>query len=200
MKIIGLTGGISSGKSTVSQTLTELGAILLDADKIAHRCIEKGSPAWEEIAAYFGRPILNEDGSINRDRLGKIIFADQAQRQKLNAITHPRVFEAIQLELEKIKQDHPQAVVVVEMPLLYESRRQDMFDEVWVVWVDRETQLQRLMKRNGYTRDEALQRIHSQMDLDEKAKLADRVIDNSSRQEETMRLTRKYFNAILNDH
>lgn len=199
MKLIGLTGGISSGKSTVMETLANEGAIILDADKIAHRCMEKGSAAWQDIIAEFGQNILNDDGSINRGKLGKIVFADSKRRQRLNEITHPRVFEQIKRELKNIEQTNPQAAVIIEIPLLYESNRQDMFDEVWVVWVDRETQIQRLMSRNGYTRAEAIQRINSQLDLDKKAQLADRVINNSSHREETIRLTRKYFNAILNN-
>jgi len=199
MKLIGLTGGIASGKSTVMEALAEAGAIILDADKIAHRCMEKGSAAWQDIVAEFGQDILNEDGSINREKLGKIVFADSKRRQRLNEITHPRVFQQIEKELKSIEQTDPQAVVIVEIPLLYESNRQDMFDEVWVVWVDRETQIARLMSRNGYSRDEAIQRINSQMDLDKKAQLADRVIDNSSNREETIGLTRKYFQAILNN-
>jgi len=197
MKTIGLTGGIASGKSTVSETLEKMGAIILDADKIAHSVMESGEPAWQEIVDFFGRDILNEDKSINRKELGKIVFNDPEKLAKLNAITHYRIREKLRAELKAIETDAADKIVVVEIPLLYETGWEKWVDEVWVVWVDRETQIRRLIKRDGIDRKAALQRIESQMSLDEKARRANIVIDNSYGLEETIESTARNFNVSL---
>lgn len=147
MKIIGLTGGIASGKSTVSQTLEQLGAILIDADEISHRIIEPHQPAWVDIVHTFGENILLPDSTINRRRLGEIVFAYPDNLQILNKITHPRIMESFKDDFKKIKSSQPDAVVVIDVPLLYETHMDRLSDEVWVVWVDRDTQIQRLMSR-----------------------------------------------------
>ncbi|MEA1960450.1 MAG: dephospho-CoA kinase [Bacillota bacterium] len=197
MKILGLTGGIASGKTTVSRTLEKLGVTIIDADETAHRIIEPHKPAWEDIIHAFGEDLLNPDLTINRDKLGQIVFADKECLEELNQITHPRVMESFKDDLRSIKKTTPGAIVVLDVPLLYEIHIERICDVVWVVWVDRETQIKRLMFRNGYTREEAIRRIESQMSLDEKARLADRVIDNRGSMEETIRTATKYYNAIL---
>jgi len=197
MKIIGLTGGIASGKSTVSQTLKQLGAVLIDADEVYHKTIEPHQPAWEDIVRTFGEDVLHPDGMINRDKLAGIVFTQEDCLRALNEITHPRVGERFTEELKKIQISQPDAVVVIDVPLLYETHMDRLCDEVWVIWVDRETQIQRLMNRNGYNRDEAIRRIEAQMSLDEKAKLADAVIDNRCSIEETIRTVTKYYKDIL---
>jgi len=197
MKTIGLTGGIASGKSTVSKTLEKIGAIILDADKIAHSVMESGEPAWQEIVDFFGRDILNEDKSINRKELGKIVFSDPEKLAKLNAITHYRIREKLRAELKAIETAAADKIVVVEIPLLYETGWEKWVDEVWVVWVDRETQIRRLIERDGIDRKAALQRIESQMSLDEKARRANIVIDNSYGLEETIESTARNFNVSL---
>ncbi|MGI5920744.1 MAG: dephospho-CoA kinase [Syntrophomonadaceae bacterium] len=199
MKIIGLTGGIASGKSTVARVLKDLGAILLDADELAHQVIEPHKPAWEEIVKEFGQHIINPDQSINRDRLGTIVFNDPKRLQHLNEIVHPRVIETYEHDIAEIRKVHPDAVVVMDVPLLFETHMEDMCDQVWVVWVDRQTQIERLMHRNNYTREEALARINSQMPLDEKARQANVVIDNSNSIKETEKTTARYFNDIIQD-
>lgn len=197
MKLIGLTGGIASGKSTVSRILKDLGAVIIDADETAHSVIEPNKPAWRDIVQNFGQEILNADMTINRDKLGEIVFQDPAQLDRLNHITHPRIMESFKDDFQKIKANSPNAIVVLEVPLLYETFMDRMCDEVWVVWVDRETQIKRLIGRNNYSEEEAIRRIESQIPLDEKARRADVVIDNRGTVEETMRTAAKYFNAIL---
>jgi dephospho-CoA kinase len=197
MKVIGLTGGISSGKSTISGALEEKGAIIIDADKIAHDNLEINKPAWQEIVAYFGEKILNSDNSIDRKKLGDIIFSDPQKRAKLDKIMHSRVIADIKKILEDIKVEQPEALVLVEVPLLFELNLVDLFDETWVVWVDRETQITRLMERNNLSREEAVMRINSQMNLDEKARRADKVIDNRAAVEDTINAANKVFNNIF---
>ena len=179
MKIIGLTGGIASGKSTAARILRSMGAVTIDSDQIARRVVEPGKPAWKDIVEYFGQEILNQDSSLNRIKLGLHVFSDPGKLRKLNEITHPRIIEAIREELQRIKSRSPQSVVVLEVPLLYETNMDSLCDAVWVVWVDRATQIDRLMARDGISREEAVKRIDSQLSLDEKAQRADIVINNS---------------------
>jgi dephospho-CoA kinase len=197
MKIIGLTGGIASGKSTVSKTLKELGAYIIDADETAHSVIEPHKPAWTDMVAAFGSGILNSDETINRDKIGEIVFSNPDQLSRLNQITHPRIMESFKDDFRRIKDANPNAIVVFEVPLLYETFMERMCDEVWVVWVDYETQLKRLIDRNHYSPEEAKRRIDSQIPLDEKARRADVIINNRGSIEETISSATKYFNAIL---
>lgn len=197
MKIIGLTGGIASGKSTVSRIMKDLGAVIIDADETAHSVIVPNKPAWRDIVNHFGQEILNPDLTINRERLGEIVFLDPKQLDILNHITHPRIMESLKDEFQRIKTSSPDAIVVLEVPLLYETYMERMCDEVWVVWVDRETQIKRLIGRNGYSEEEANRRIDAQISLDEKARRADLVIDNRGTLEETISSATKFFNAIL---
>lgn len=197
MKIIGLTGGIASGKSTVSRALRELGAIVIDADEVAHTIMEPGKPAWEDIIEHFGSGVLNADQTIDREKLGAIVFNNPERLQVLNQITHPRVGEQFKQMIKDIKSQQADAVLFIEVPLLYETHMDRICDEVWVVWVDEETQIQRLMKRDGLSREDALKRIDAQMSLDEKARRADFVIDNRFSIEETIESATIYYNNII---
>lgn len=179
MKILGLTGGIASGKSTAARTLRELGSIIIDADVVARCAVEPGQPAWYDVVDFFGRDILNPDNTINREKLGLQVFSQPDYLKKLNQLTHPRIMEEIKRRLKSAAQEEPDRVLVLEVPLLYETNMERLCDWVWVVWVDAETQIQRLMNRDGISRADALSRIGSQMPLDEKARRADLVIDNS---------------------
>ncbi|MDI9480528.1 MAG: dephospho-CoA kinase [Bacillota bacterium] len=197
MKIIGLTGGIASGKSTVSRALRELGAIVIDADEVAHTIMEPGKPAWEDIIEHFGSGVLYADQTIDREKLGAIVFNNPERLQVLNQITHPRVGEQFKQIITTLRAEKSDAVLFIEVPLLYETHMERICDEVWVVWVDEETQIQRLMKRDGLSREDALKRIDAQMSLDEKARRADFVIDNRYSIEETIASATKYYNNIL---
>ena len=185
MKILGLTGGIGSGKSMVARMFAQLGADVVDADQLARDVVEPGQPALEEIATAFGRDILLPDGRLNRGKLAGIIFADPAARSRLNAITHPRIRERMEAEIAARRSGS--GVLVADIPLLYENDRTGTVETVIVVWVNAETQLRRLQERDGLTVEEARQRIAAQMPLDEKRARADLVVDNSGSRENTRR-------------
>jgi len=196
MKIIGLTGGIASGKSTVARALRELGATIIDADEVAHAIMEPGKPAWEDIVEKFGSDILKPDHTIDREKLGAIVFNDPVLLMELNQITHPRVAEQLKHMIRTFRSQQSD-IVFLEVPLLYETHLERVCDEVWVVWVDEETQIQRLMKRDNLSREDAIKRIDAQMSLDEKARRADFVIDNRFSIEETIASATRYYNNIL---
>ena len=185
MKVLGLTGGIGSGKSMVASMFANLGAEVIDADQLAREVVEPGQPALEEIATAFGREILLPDGRLDRGKLARIIFADPIARARLNAITHPRIQERMATEMA-LRGSRP-GVLIVDIPLLYENDRTGTVDSVIVVWVDTKTQLRRLVERDGLTADEARQRIAAQMPLDEKRARADLVVDNSGSRQNTRR-------------
>lgn len=193
MRVIGLTGGIASGKSTISDYLRQHGAIVIDADVLAREIVRRGQPAWQDIVSCFGKEVLQEDGEIDRVRLGQKVFSDQRARELLNRITHPRVIEKTRETIGRIKKVRPDAVVVVDAPLLIEAGMDSLVDEVWVVAVDEETQVQRVMERDGLDRTAARQRIASQMPLKEKIKRADRVIDNQGPLAKTLADVEKYW-------
>ena len=197
MKVLGLTGGIGSGKSMVASMFAQLGADVIDADRLARDVVAPGQPALQEIASAFGRDILLPDGRLDRGKLGRIIFADPVARGTLNAITHPRVRERMDAEIAA-RQSGP-GVLIVDIPLLYENERTGRVETVIVVWVDTQTQLRRLVERNGLSEHEARQRIAAQMPLDEKRARADVVIDNSGSPENTRRqvdaIYRRYASA-----
>lgn len=181
-KIIGITGGIATGKSTVSSILIKKGYQLIDADKIAREVVEVGKPAYTEIVKEFGEGILLEDRSLDRKALGKIVFSNEEARKKLNSITHPHIFESIKDKIEELSKNN--SIIFVDIPLLFEEYSSIIqhginFDEIWLVYVDKDTQIDRLMKRDNITKDEALRKVQSQMDIEEKKKRTSRIIDNS---------------------
>jgi len=180
MKIIGLTGGIGSGKSTVSRILRGLGAKIIDADQVAREVVEKGKPALNEIAEEFGKETLLEDGTLDRKKLGSIIFSDTEKRMRLNEITHPKIVQEISERIDKYRAENHCDLVVLDCALLFEMDLDNMVEESWLVSLDKETQLKRIMSRDELSKQDALKRINAQMPLDEKAERATRVIDNSS--------------------
>lgn len=183
-KIIGLTGGIASGKSTVSNMLKAKGFTIVDADIAARKVVEPGEPAYEQIIEAFGEGILLEDLTIDRKKLGALIFADEALRMKLNSIVHPAVRAWMTREKDRAI-ENGEKTVFLDIPLLFESRLTYMIERTILVYVDEETQLKRLMARNGLSEKEAQMRIRAQMPLSEKKALADAVIDNNGSPEET---------------
>jgi dephospho-CoA kinase len=192
--IVGLTGGIASGKSTVAQMFRHLGAHVLDADVIARQVVEKGTTALQEIVDAFGPDVLQEDGTLDRPKLGAIVFRDEEARKRLNRIVHPRVREQFEMQTREYLQHHPDGILIHDIPLLYENGLERTVDVVVVVSVTPQTQILRLMERNGLTRVEAEQRIAAQMPLAEKVKRADYVIDN----EGTLHETEQQVNRIWN--
>jgi len=176
--LIGLTGGIASGKSLVAAELKRLGAYLIDADEIAREVVKPGLPAYQDIVKEFGEGTLNPDKTINRKVLGEIVFSNQELRKTLEKITHPRILDAIEKETQTIQGNDPKALIVVDAALLIEVGLNKKMDKVVVVYADEKTQLKRLIKRSGLTMVEAKKRIASQMPLSEKIKCADFVIEN----------------------
>lgn len=193
---IGLTGGIATGKSTVSRLLVERGALLIDADQISREIVLPGSSVWAQIVQRFGSDILLEDGSLHRQRLGKLVFTNKASRIALNNITHPAIQEEISRQRVQYKRQFPDKLIVIDIPLLYESHLADIFTITVVVYAPRDIQLQRLMKRDGWTKSEAEQRLQAQWDIERKRELADLVIDNSSSMETTTRHIDRFWSEI----
>ena len=185
MRVLGLTGGIGSGKSMVAQIFARLGAVVIDADQLAREVVEPGQPALQEIATAFGPDVLLSDGRLDRSKLAGIIFADPAERARLDAITHPRIRARMDEEI-KARRSGP-GVLIVDIPLLYENDRLHSVERVIVVWVDPQTQLRRIRRRDGLSAEAARQRIAAQMPLDAKRARADHVIDNSGSREDTRR-------------
>jgi len=185
MSVIGLTGGIASGKSLVSEILRQLGAKVVDADEVARLVVEPGTAGWTEIRQVFGDKILNPDGRIKRKALGSIVFADPSQLKKLNEITHPHILNYFQNEISNFREDKGTSALILDVALLIETGFYRIVDEVWLVAVSKEVQLTRLIERDGISREQALQRINSQMSLAEKKKYADITIDNSGSVEST---------------
>lgn len=185
-KLIGLTGGISTGKSTVTEILKNKGYTVIDADEVSRGILNVETEAYKKVVEEFGRCILNGDKTINRCALGDIVFKNKECREKLNSITHPYILEEIYLEIKKHQQ---QRLLFLDMPLLFEIKSEFEkyninIDEVWLVYAKRETQLNRLMKRDKIDLEFAEFKINSQMDIDEKLSLSDVLIDNNGTREE----------------
>ena len=176
MKVIGLTGGIGSGKSTVSQFLAELGAVILDTDKVGHEALKPDTELWREVVAAFGRQILTPGGDIDRARLGEAVFGKPESLSRLNQIMHPRMFDMVKAQLEEYRRQGV-GVVVVEAPLLIEAGWASLVDEVWVTVASESTVLRRLRERTGLSPAESLARIRSQLSSAERTKHAGVVID-----------------------
>ncbi|QDR80997.1 dephospho-CoA kinase [Sporomusa termitida] len=195
MYLIGLTGGIASGKSTVSTMLQELGAYIIDADKLAHEITKPHKRAWQEIVAAFGSAVTDANGQINRKRLGKIIFADAAARAQLEAITHPRIEEEVAVAMTTARQQGCE-IIVLDAPLLIEVGWYSRVNAVWVVFVDENTQIVRLMMRDNSSYEDAMARIRAQLSLSEKLKYADVVINNSKTIGHTKKQVHKFWCEI----
>jgi dephospho-CoA kinase len=178
---VGLTGGVASGKSTVSALLQELGAVLIDGDLLAREVVARGTPGLDAVVAEFGPELLTPDGDLDRPAMGRLVFADEGARRRLEAIIHPLVFERIR-ELEA--EAPAGAVVVHDIPLLAESGRADTFDAVIVVDVPEEVQVQRMLDQRGWTEDDARSRIAAQATPEQRRAIATHLIDNTGTREE----------------
>jgi dephospho-CoA kinase len=183
MRVIGLTGGIAAGKSTVSEALRDAGAAIIDADKVGHEAYLPGTECHAALVEAFGREIVAEGGEIDRRKLGAIVFADPAQRTRLQDIVWPRMKEMMRARLADLRAGGTE-VAVIEAAVLIEADWLDLVDEVWVVQVPEAVAMQRLMNRNGFSEDDARSRIRAQLTNDERARHATVVIDNSGTVEE----------------
>jgi dephospho-CoA kinase len=183
--LLGVTGGIASGKTTVANMLSELGAPIIDFDLIARQVVEPEKPAWKEIVEYFGKQVLQEDGTLDRKKMSDIVFRDIEKRKKLESFTHPRINEEFQRQVDEIAGKDPDAIIQVVIPLLIELNLQYIFHKLLVVYVPRQEQVERLAKRDGITREEAENILKAQMPIDEKVGYADYIINNEGSPDET---------------
>ena len=185
--LLGVTGGIATGKTTVVNLLRAKGAAVIDFDLLARTVVESDKPAWKDIVAFFGEQVLQEDRSLDRKRLSDIVFQDLEKRKKLEGFTHPRILAEFIRELDEIVSGNPEAIILVDIPLLIEQNLQYLFHKLLVVHVPEEQQLQRLMERDGISRKEAAGRLKAQLPIEEKVGYADFVIRNGGSPEETKR-------------
>jgi dephospho-CoA kinase len=195
--LVGLTGGIATGKSTVSAMFAHLGAKVVDADLLAREVVMPGQPALAQIVREFGPDVLQPDGQLDRKRLGAIVFADPARRKRLEEITHPAIHLRQQRILSAFDEEAYEGVVIWDAAVLIESGGARRVDRLVVVYADPAVELARLMSRDGMAEDEARARMATQMPVAEKAKLADHVIDNSGTRAETERQVREVYRKLL---
>lgn len=197
--LVGLTGGIATGKSTVTEIFRRLGCVIIDADQLAREVVEPGEPALSRIVEEFGRAVLRPDGTLDRKALGTVVFGDADRRRRLEAITHPEIRARLDQRLAELAARGFDGIVVFDAPVMIESGNYRNMDRLVVVRTDEETEAARLVARDGITPDEAARRIASQMPVAEKAKLADYVIDNRGDRAATEAQAREIYAALLAD-
>ena len=195
--LIGLTGGIATGKSTVSKMFRDRGAKIVDADQIAREVVEPGTIGVKRVAERFGQEFLNEKGEIDRKKLAALVFQDEQARKDLNSLLHPLIRQRMREDTERIFRLNPKAVVIWDVPLLFESQLTDQVDQVIVVYIPESLQIHRLMSRNQLTKEEAIRRIQSQWPIEKKKSLADYVIDNQGSLEKTERQVDQLWNYLV---
>lgn len=193
---VGLTGGIATGKSLVSKFFKELGAYIIDYDQVSREIVEPDQNAWKRIVEYFGDDILKSDRSIDREKLGKIVFDDPEKRKELEAITHPEIFIEVRRRVSDIKKADSDALIIQDIPLLFEAKLEKTVDKIIVVRTSAAIQKKRLMDRDGFSESDAEKRLKAQMPLDEKVKLADFVISNDGTVSETKKAVKDLFLAL----
>jgi dephospho-CoA kinase len=198
MIIVGLTGGVGTGKSTVTNFLRELGAYIIDWDELARKVTRPHSQAWREIVEHFGKSVLNEDLTINRQKLADIVFSDKRKLAKLNRIVHPRVFEEDERITGEIRSHDRDALIIKDIPLFFEIARHISVDKIIVVSASEKTQLRRLEEK-GITPEDARNRIKSQLPLDKKIKSADFVINNDRGPEETRKQVENIYSLLTRE-
>ncbi|MFO8165882.1 MAG: dephospho-CoA kinase [Thermodesulfobacteriota bacterium] len=178
MILIGLTGGIGSGKSSVAEMFKDEGAHVIDFDYLARVVVEPDKPAWRDIVDYFGPEILSSDRSLNRSKLAEIVFSDTQRRKALEGFIHPRIFEKRNTLLKDIRKQDPDAVVIIDVPLLFELNLNKKFDTIIIVYVSRDVQIERAIKRGGLSKEEVEKRVNAQIPIEEKKLLSDYIINN----------------------
>ena len=195
MKVIGLTGGIGSGKSTVSTYLEELGAVVIDADKIGHEAFKPHTAAWHDVVDTFGSEVVASNGEIDRARLGSIVFNSPEKREKLNAIMHPRMKQMVSIQIANHRKKGASAVVLEAFGLI-EAGWQDIVDEVWLTTSSEEKVVERLKQQRGLSDEQILSRIHSQTPNEEREKHADVIINNDGSLEEMKARVRELWERL----
>lgn len=197
MLLVGLTGSIATGKSTVSEMFRRKGAEIIDADHIAREVVEPGTEGLARIVREFGHGMLDEEGKLNRERLGARIFQNPAEREKLNRLLHPLIVDSMRDKTEKIKKEKDPDLLIWDVPLLIEGNLTQWVEAVILVYTPKEIQLERLMKRNALSKEEAEKRILAQMDIEEKKKYADYMIDNRGTLSETERQVDQLWKQLI---
>ena len=198
MLLVGLTGGIASGKTLVSKKLLSLGAYVIDADEVSREVMVPKTQCWERLIATFGEDILNHDSTINRTKLAQLVFTDPQKRQSLNRIVHPEIMQKIDLRLSAIRKADPDAITIVDAALLVETGAYKQYDKLIVVCATPEIQEKRLIERDGITRNETRRRIEAQWPLDEKVKVADYIIRNEGPLSMLHKATEEVFSSLHN--
>jgi dephospho-CoA kinase len=194
--LLGVTGGIASGKSTVARMLEELGAPIIDFDLLSRVVVEPGKEAWKDIVAFFGEQVLNPDKTLDRKKIAEIVFRDAEKRKKLEGYIHPRIYEDFKTQVKELTQKDPQAIIQVVVPLLIEANLQHLFHKILVVYVPEEIQIQRLMERDRIPREMARSILSAQLSIEEKKTYADYVVDNSGSPENTKKQTREVWRKL----
>ena len=200
MLVVALTGGIASGKSVAAKVFEELGCTIHHSDQIAHELMEPEKPAWKKIVTCFGREILNKDNTINRSRLGEIIFSDEKKRLQLNKIIHPLVFKRKREIIENLKKEERYKIFISEAALTIEAGFADFFDKIILVYCRKDIQIERLMERDRISRPAAIKKIKSQMNPQDKMKYADYTIDTSGSLGSTVEQTERIYRNLLFDY
>jgi dephospho-CoA kinase len=196
MIIVGLTGGIGSGKSSVAEMFKDEGVYVIDFDYLARVVVEPDTPAWRDIIEHFGPEILLPDRTLNRSRLAEIVFSDAQSRKALEGFTHPRIFEKQDTLLKEIKAKDPKAIVIVDVPLLFELSLNKNFDKIILVYVSRDVQIERAIKRDALLKEEVEKRLKAQINLEKKKLLSDYIINNEGSLKNTMDQVRRVIHEL----
>ena len=194
--LLGVTGGIASGKSTVARMLEELGAPIIDFDLLSRTVVEPGKPAWQDIVSFFGEQVLLPDQTLDRKKLSEIVFRDMEKRKKLEGFTHPRIYQEFVRMVKEYSAGDPKAIIQVGIPLLIEANLQSLFHKLLLVYVPQETQIRRLMERDQISREMAQSILAAQLPIDEKRAYADYLIDNSGPLEETKKQVQEVWEKL----
>jgi dephospho-CoA kinase len=194
--LLGVTGGIASGKTVVSGMLEELGARTIDFDVLSRVVVEPGKPAWKEVVAYFGEQVLLEDKNLDRKKLSEIVFRDPKKRKKLESFIHPRIYEEFRWLVQEYATEDPEVIIQVGVPLLIEVNLQYLFHKILLVYIPTEMQIERLMKRDRISREMAINMMSSQLPIEEKRSYADFIVDNSGALEETRRQVEEVWKKL----
>lgn len=197
MLVVGLTGGIATGKSTVARMFAGLGAKIVDCDELVRTVVQPHMPAWQEIVNWLGPCVFYSDGTIDRSALGDIAFSDPTKRKRLEQIIHPRVLEEQKRILEELRSHDPSCIAMVDVPLLFEVNLEDSFETIILVYAPPEIQIERLIKRNHFTREGAEKRLQAQMPIDEKLVRSHFIIHNDGSLENTMLQVNSVYLSLL---
>ena len=196
MLIVGLTGGIASGKSTIADMFKREGAYIIDIDMISRDVVKPGKPAWQDVIHIFGKEVLNEDQTLNRKKVGDIVFSDAEKRKKLEEIIHPKITAETLMKINEIAKKDNQAIVIIDIPLLIETDKQDTVNKVVLVYTSPQGQIERLVKRDGLSLEDAHKRLASQMPIENKKKYAHYIINNEEPLKEVQKRVKEIFREL----